>query len=189
MTYKDKKAKATELGLEFSGSIKGDDLDALLATVGVKVTETEVEVVEKDEIVIKKVTAPKAKQRHELTRGEKARLVKADLMRKERVIVIDRQTQYQVDDAEPVPVRVSFRLGQIRDARMVQMDQEPQFLTRGIIQVMNDMLMDSTYQIPGKYTKDSVVRDGKSRFIITPAPDMTEDEIINQKARENARSK
>ena len=180
-------AKATELKLTYAGNISTDKLELLIEEAelqGAIDNTTEVKV-EKTE----KVNIPRAKPRHELTRGERQRLTKADLMRKERVIVIDKQTQYQVDDAEPAPVRISFRLGQLRDARMVQVDQEPQFLPRGTIQVMRDMPMDTTSQVQGKYTKDSVETSSRKRFIITPAPQITEEEISSQKARENARAK
>lgn len=186
MTYKEKKAKATELGLEFAGNIGSDALDELLAGAETPTTESkEPEVKETPKPVVKK-----AKQRHEMSTGELLALKKADLLRKERVVIIDKQRQYLTDDGIAPSVRISFSLGQkISHAMNVEMNQEPQYVPRGILFVMRDASIDMTEQVAGKHTVDSIREKTTKRYIITPVEGMTDEEITNQRARENSRVK
>lgn len=194
MNRDDLKARAKELQLEFPGNISNDKLEALIKEAEAADVEVEVgEVVLPEPEPIVEVepvkTVKKGKPRHLLSSGEKMRLVKADLMRKEPVYVMDNQRQYLTDDGESAPVQIWFSIGSLNHGMDVQTDpQERQMIPRGILQTMSDMTCDLTVQEGTAHDVQSIKSKRQKRFIVTPAPAMTDEEIDAQKARENARN-
>jgi archaellum biogenesis ATPase FlaH len=116
----------------------------------------------------------------------KKELQKADLLRKERVIVIDTQRfQSLNEDVENLTTPVSFSNGIVEADVLVQLNGEPQYLERGIIQRLEDVMLNETTQSSEKISAIRSTR--RKRYNIMQVGGMTDEEIEAQRKREMAR--
>jgi len=121
-----------------------------------------------------------------VTKSPKNELQKADLMRKERVVVIDTQRfQSFEDEVENLTTPVSFSNGIIGADVLVQLNGEPQYLERGIIQRLEDVMIPETTQSAEK--KSAIRTTYRKRYNVMQVGGMTDAEIEAQKKREIAR--
>jgi hypothetical protein len=155
--------------------------------------ESSEEAVEKEAVVIQEKAVEKAKKANKpapISEGMKRRLLEADLKRKERVVVIDKQRIQVSDDGDNGLVYVSGVVGHLNVAKYVDVtSQQPQYLDRMVLQIMEDATIDTTTQLHGKATVDSIKPGHDKRFIINRVEGMTEQEIQEQTQRELSRFK
>ena len=126
----------------------------------------------------------------EITPGQRLALLKADLQRREAVVIIDKQRSLTTDDGEAPLEFFAYTVGAVEGNAWVNVNsQERQYIERGILQVMEDAVIDTSTQTPGKMTADSINITNSKRFVITRTEGMTDEEVNEQIAREKGRLK
>ena len=121
-----------------------------------------------------------------VTKSPKSELIKADLMRKERVVVIDTQRFQTFDEeVENLTIPISFSNGVVGADVLVQLNGEPQYLERGIIQRLEDVKVPETTQSVEK--KSAIRTTYRKRYNVMQVGGMTDEEIDAQRKREISR--
>jgi hypothetical protein len=121
-----------------------------------------------------------------VTKSTKKELQVADLLRKERVVVIDTQRFQSFDEeVENLTTPVSFSNGVVSAYQLVQLNGEPQYLERGIIARLEDVLLPETTQSTEK--KSAIRTTHRKRYNVMQVGGMTDAEIDAQKKRELSR--
>jgi len=167
-----------------------DEIEEVEKEVETPVEEKEVEVKPKP---TKKEGNPYKVDKREtevMTDGQRLALIRADLTRREAVVITDMQRSQTTDDGEAPLEFFSYTVGTVEGNAWVNVgSDERQYIERGILQVMNDIPLDQSRQVPGKMTTDSIKFKTGKRFRITHVEGMTDEEIAEQTARENGRLK
>jgi len=212
MDRKELMAAAKEAGIKGYAKMKTDAIvEALegLAGEAEEVKEPEVEAIPVEEVKeivreeVKKAVqqaAPAVKEKNPyevdrreteiMTDAQRLALIKADLTRREAVVITDMQRSQTTDDGEAPLEFFSYTVGTVEGNVWVNVgSDERQYIQRGILQVMADIPLDQSTQIAGKMTPDSIKFKTGKRFRITHVEGMTDEEIAEQIARENGRLK
>jgi len=122
-----------------------------------------------------------------VVQSSKVELQKADLLRKERVVVLDTQRfQALEEDVENMTIPVSFSNGVVEADRLVVINGEPQYLERGIIQRLEDVVVPEVTQAEEK--KSAIRTTRRKRYNVMQVGGLTNEEIEAQRNRELARS-
>lgn len=112
--------------------------------------------------------------------------LRADVLRRERVLVIDTQRFQSLDEDAPISLPFSFSNGVVEDAMLVSLSGDPQYISRGIINVIKGVELQEWTQEGA--TAASIRRHHRNRFVVTPVGGMTDEEIDAQRKRELARA-
>jgi len=205
MDRKELMAAAKEAEIKGYNTMKNDALVKALNELPVEVEveeveETVAETIKKEVAKAVKKIVPVAEENNPyevdrretavMTPGQKLALIKADLTRREAVVITDMQRSQTTDDGEAPLEFFSYTVGTVEESVWVSVgSDERQYISRGILQVMHDIPLDMSKQLPGKMTTDSIKFKIGKRFRITHVEGMTDEEIEEQKARENGRLK
>ncbi len=135
---------------------------------------------------VEEAPKPKAEQAKAPKKFKKEDQLRADVLRKERVIIIDTQRFQSLDEEAPISIPASFSNGVVEDSKLISLSGDPQYVSRGLLSVLRAVDLQEWTQ--EGLTSSSIRKHHRPRFVINSVEGMTDAEIDAQRKRELARS-